>query len=360
MRVARKVLLSLLRLAGAVVAVSFLTFLLAHKIPGDPTAIILQDKVNTMVPCGSVLLGETVDCGALAPKVVHPRGTEAPGAVTSVCHADRCVIASDALRHQMGLDQPVLTQYVHWAGKAIHGDFGTTYDTQPQPVWPQIAQALPPTLELMIIAMVLSLIISIPLGIYAAYREHRLGDRILTTASFLFVALPNFVLAIFLIIIFVTWMGAVQSVYVPWSNGVGKNLSTLAIPAVALSLGMASVYQRLLRTDMIATLQEDFILMARAKGLPTWRILTRHALRPSSFSLLTVFGINVGTLIGGTVIMEVMFSISGIGKLITKSIYVRNYPTIQAIVVLIAAVYVAANVLTDIFYSVLDPRIRHA
>lgn len=360
MKLTRQILLKLLRLVGAVFAVSFLTFLLAHKIPGDPTAIILQDNVNQMVPCGTPLLGKTVDCAVLPSSVIHPRGYEAPGARVSVCDADQCVIAADALRHQLDLDQPILTQYFHWLGNALHGDFGTTYDTQPQPVWPQISQALPPTLELMIIAMILSLIIAIPLGIYGAYREHRLGDRILTTASFLFVAIPNFVLAIFLIIIFVSWLGLVQSVYAPWSDGVGKNLSTLAIPAVALALGMAAVYQRLLRTDMIATLQEDFILMARAKGLPTWRILTQHALRPSSFSLLTVFGINVGTLIGGTVIMEVMFSISGIGKLVTKSIYVRNYPTIQAVVVLIAVVYVAVNVLTDICYSLLDPRIRHA
>jgi len=359
-RLTRQILLKLLRLVGAVFAVSLLTFLLAHKIPGDPTAIILQDKVNQMIPCGGSLLGKTVDCSQLSEGVIHPKGYEAPGAVVSICEADRCVIASDALRHQLDLDEPILTQYFHWLGNALQGDFGITYDTQPQPVWPQIAEAIPPTLQLMIMAMILSLVIAIPLGIYGAYREHRIGDRVLTTGSFLFVAIPNFVLAIFLIIIFVTWLGMVESVASPWSDGVWKSLSTFAIPAVALAMGMAAVYQRLLRSDMIATLQEDFILMARAKGLPTWRILTRHALRPSSFSLLTVFGINVGTLIGGTVIMEVMFSISGVGKLITKSIYVRNYPTIQAVVVLIAVVYVAVNVLTDICYSLLDPRIRHA
>ncbi len=359
-KLARQIGLKLLRLVGAVFAVSLLTFLLAHEIPGDPTAIILQDKVNQMVPCGESLLGETVDCDELSDSVVHPEGTEAPGAIVSVCEADECVIAADALRNQLGLDEPVLVQYFSWLGDAVTGDFGVTFDTQPRPVWPQIAEAIPPTLELMILAMILSLVISIPLGIYSAYRENRLGDRMVTAGSFLFVAIPNFVLAIFLILIFVTWLDMVKSVYVPWSDGVWENLKTLAIPAVALAMGMAAVYQRLLRSDMIATLQEDFILMARAKGLPTWRILLQHALRPSSFSLLTVLGINVGTLIGGTVIMEVMFSISGIGKLITKSIYIRDYPTIQAVVVLIAAVYVTVNVITDILYSVLDPRIRHA
>ncbi len=360
MRLAGQIGFKVLRLVGAVIAVSFLTFLLAHKIPGDPTSIILQDKVNAMIPCGTTLAGKPVDCTALPADLVHGRGSESPGAVVSVCHASKCAIAADVVRNRLGLDQPLMTQYFHWAGDAIHGDFGTTYDTQPSPVWPEIAHALPPTIELMVMAIVLSLVMAIPLGIYGAYREHRLGDRILTSVSFLFVAIPNFVLAIFLIIIFVTWAGAVQSVYAPSSDGIWKNVSTLIIPAVALAMAIAAVYQRLLRSDMIATLQEDFILMARAKGLPTWRILTRHALRPSSFSLLTVFGINVGTLIGGTVIMEVMFSIPGIGKLITKSIYIRNYPTIQALVVLIAAVYVAVNVLTDISYSILDPRIRHA
>lgn len=360
MRLTRQILLKLARLVGAVFAVSLLTFLLAHKIPGDPTVIILQDQVNQMVPCGENLLGKPVDCADFSSDLIHPEGTEAPGGRVSICEADECVIAADVLRNRLDLDKPILTQYFHWLGNAVKGDFGITYDTQPSPVWPQISEAIPPTLELMILSMILSLIIAIPLGIYGAYREHRMSDRILTTASFLFVAIPNFVLAIFLIIIFVTWLELVESVYSPWADGVWNNLKTLAIPAVALAMGMAAVYQRLLRSDMIATLQEDFILTARAKGLPTRRILTRHALRPSSFSLLTVFGINVGTLIGGTVIMEVMFSIPGIGKLITKSIYMRNYPTIQALVVIIAVVYVAVNVLTDICYSVLDPRIRNA
>jgi ABC-type dipeptide/oligopeptide/nickel transport system permease component len=167
-RLTRQISFKLLRLVGAVFAVSLLTFLLAHKIPGDPTAIILQDKVNQMVPCGDALLGQPVDCSELSDSVLHPRGTEAPGAIVSVCKADECVIASDALRHQLDLDEPILTQYFHWLGNALQGDFGVTYDTQPQPVWPQIAEAIPPTLELMIMAMILSLVIAIPLGIYGA------------------------------------------------------------------------------------------------------------------------------------------------------------------------------------------------
>ncbi len=360
MRLAGQIGLKLLRLVGAVFAVSLLTFLLAHRIPGDPTAIILQANVNMQIPCGGQMLGKPVDCATMPPDTIHPRGYEAPGAVTAICKANTCVTASDVLRHRLKLDQPLVTQYVDWAGNAIHGNFGVTYDTQPSPVWPQITQALPPTIELMLMAIIISLVLAVPLGIYSAYREHRLGDRVVTSFSFFFVAIPNFVLAIFLIIIFVTWLQWLPSIYANSKQGLWSNVSSLLIPAFALAMAISAVYIRLLRSDMIATLQEDYILMARAKGLPTRRILISHALRPSSFSLLTVFGINVGTLIGGTVIMEVMFSIPGIGKLMTKSIYVRNYPTIQALVVLIAAVYVAVNVLTDISYSLLDPRIRNA
>lgn len=360
MRLAQQIASKLLRFFGAVVAVSFLTFVLSHQIPGDPSVIILQNTVNQMVPCGTQFLGETLDCSALPASKIQTRGTQSPGQRVSICKADKCAIAGDIVRHRLYLDEPVLKQYFRWAGNAIRGDFGITFESQPQPVWPAIAHALPPTLELMIMASIISLVLAIPLGIYSAYRENRLGDRAITSASFLFLAIPNFVLAIFLILIFVSYFGWVQSVYAPASDGIVKNISTLLIPAFALAMGISAVYLRLLRTDMIATLQEDFILMARAKGLPTWRVLIQHALRPSSFSLLTVFGINVGALVGGAVIMEVMFSIPGIGTLLTKSIYLRNYPVIQAVVVIIAAAYVAVNVFVDILYSVLDPRIRHA
>lgn len=360
MRLAQQVAGKLLRFVGALVAVSFLTFVLSHQIPGDPTVIILQNTSSKMIPCGSVFLGNNLNCAKIPSSKIHPRGAVSKGAPPSTCEAAKCVVATDVVRHQLHLDQPVIVQYFRWAGGAIHGDFGYTFESQPKPVWPTITHALPPTLELMIMATIISLVLALPLGIYSAYRENRLGDRVTTSASFLFLAVPNFVLAIFLILIFVSSLGWFQSVYASSSDGIMKNISTLLIPAVALAMGTAAVYLRLLRSDMIATLQEDFILMARAKGLPTWRVLIQHALRPSSFSLLTVFGINVGTMVGGAVIMEVMFSIPGIGTLLTKSIYLRNYPTIQAIVVVIAAAYVAANVLVDILYTVLDPRIRHA
>ncbi len=361
MRLALQIGSKLLRFVGAVIAVSFFTFLLSHQIPGDPTVIILQSNVSKMVPCGSQFLGqESVDCAALNPAVVHQRGETSTGSPPSVCEAAQCVIAADIVRHQLHLDESIPKQYLRWVSSAVHGDFGVTFEATPTPVWPSISHALPPTIELMLMATIIALVLAIPLGIYSAYRENKLGDRVTTGASFLFLAIPNFVLAIFLILVFVSTLGWVSSVYVPTSEGIVNNIKSLLIPAFALAMGISAVYLRLLRSDMIATLQEDFILMARAKGLPTWRVLLQHALRPSSFSLLTVFGINVGALVGGAVIMEVMFSIPGVGTLLTKSIYLRNYPMIQAVVVIIAAAYVAINVFVDILYTVLDPRIRHA
>lgn len=361
LKLTRQVLSKLLRLVGAVVAVSFLTFLLSHQIPGDPTAIILQSSVGDFFNCGEPYLGQPkLDCSPFSADQIYQRGETSPGAVAKVCEADQCVVAADVVRNMLHLDEPIVKQYLRWASSAVRGDLGLTFETTPAPVWPKISEALPSTLQLMLLAELFALVIAIPLGIYSAYRENSRGDRIITGASFLFIAIPNFVLAVFLIMIFVTTLDLVPSVYSGTDEGLWKSFSTLIIPAVALAAGMCAVYLRLLRSDMIATLQEDFILQARAKGLPPRRILLQHALRPSSFSLLTVFGINVGTLIGGTVIMEMMFSIPGIGTLLTTSIYKRNYPMIQAVVVVIATAYVAINVLVDILYSVLDPRIRNA
>lgn len=360
MNLALQIGMKLLRFVGAVVAVSFLTFLLSHQIPGDPTVIILQSSVGDMVPCGSSFRGEVVNCADMSGATIYKKGDLSPGGKTSKCDADQCVIAADVMRQRLNLNQPLLRQYFTWIGNAIHGDLGLTFEPIPAPVWPSIKSALPPTITLMVMAQLIAVLLAIPLGIYSAYRENRTGDRVITGGSFLFVAIPNFVLAVFLIVIFVTTLQLFPSAYSPVSDGLWLSLKTLIIPALALAAGTSAVYIRLLRSDMIATLQEDFILMARAKGLPPRRILLWHALRPSSFSLLTVFGISVGALIGGTVIMEIMFSIPGIGTLLTTSIYKRNYPMIQGVVVVIAAGYVAVNVIVDILYTVLDPRIRHA
>ena len=143
-------------------------------------------------------------------------------------------------------------------------------------------------------------------------------------------------------------------------DGIGQNLRSVALPVLVLTVGLTAVYTRLLRSDLIATLQEDFVMMARSKGLPTWHILLRHALRPSSFSLITVFGLNFGALIGGTIIVEAFFGIPGLGVLTAESIARREYLVVQGVVLLIATAFVMINFLTDLVYSLLDPRVRRA
>jgi peptide/nickel transport system permease protein len=170
-------------------------------------------------------------------------------------------------------------------------------------------------------------------------------------------------MAVFLVYVFslqLDWFPAVGYDRITGPDGLGANLRSVALPVAVLVAGLTAVYTRLLRSDLIATLQEDFILMARSKGLPTWHVMVRHALRPSSFSLLTVFGINFGTLIGGTVILEYFFAIPGIGGLAVESIAKRDYLAVQGVVLVVAIAFVVVNFLVDLLYNILDPRVRRA
>ena len=353
----------LARMVAAIVIVSFLTFVLSKALPGDPSLIVLGTQANAFVPCASGPHDTTsgaADCSGVPKDRIVQEGAVGPPPTLSKCTAAECITERDQFRHIHHLDEPVLKQYFLWAGGALHGDFGTTFEASPQPVAHELSQAMPVTIQFVLLAEVLSLILAVPIGVFAAYRENRLGDKVATGASFVALAIPNFVLAIFMVTLLVVNLKWLPLLYTSWSQDPVKNIQSLVIPVIALSAGTIAVFVRLLRSDMIATLQEDFILMARAKGMPPMRILFRHALRPSSFSLLTVAGINLGALIGGTVIVENMFQANGLGLLLVTSIYTRDYPVIQAVVLIVSAVFVAVNVLVDILYSLLDPRIRHA
>jgi len=267
------------------------------------------------------------------------------------------------VRHQIGLDDPFLVQYVHWLGGFVHGDLGQIYSgpTGRSAVSTAIKQALPVTLELMAFAMVLTLLIALPLGVLSAYRSGSLTDKIISATAFGSIALPDFALAIILAF----WVGVKlrwlpTSGYVHPSDDLVKNIKSLTLPAISLAVGQIAAYMRLLRSDMIATLQEDYILMAKSKGIPTRRILWRHALRPSSLTLLTVAGLNIGALIGGTIVVENLFQIPGMGKLLFFAIFGRQFVELQSIVAVIAVGYVLVNVGVDVLYTVLDPRIRDA
>jgi peptide/nickel transport system permease protein len=307
----------LVRLVGLIVVVFFVslfTFLLVDFLPGDTTTSIL------------------------GPLAADPE------------------LRAEA-QQELNLDDPVWQRYLSWLGDALRGDLGESFVTG-EPVSESIRERLPTSIMLMVYAQVLALVIAVPLAIISAYRANSTFDKVTTTGSFGVLSIPPFILAIVLIFIFGVRFDIFPTLYD--DSSFSDRVVTMFLPALTLAAGLSAVYLRLLRTDMIATLQEDFITMAKAKGMPTRRILLRHALRPSSFSLLTVAGLQVGALIGGALVVEQLFSISGIGTLVTESIFRRDYLVIQGCVLVIAIAYVLVNFAVDLLYTVLDPRVRHA
>jgi len=317
MAVLKNVIVRLVKLLAVVLIVSFLTFSLTKIIPGDPVNVIL------------------------GPQASEPE-------------------LRAAVEKDLGLDKSFLEQYGSYLNGAVHGDLGRSYVSKFETTT-LLGQKLPATIELMLLAQAVSLLISVPLAMYSAYRANSRADRAITTTAFGLISFPNYALAVVLVWLFSLQLGWFPAIgYKPLSDGLVDNLKSIALPVAALVAGLTAVYTRLLRSDLIATLQEDFVLMARSKGLPTWHILLRHALRPSSFSLLTVFAINFGTLIGGSVIIEQFFVIPGVGSLAIESILKRDYLVLQGVVLLIATAFVLVNVLVDILYSILDPRVRRS
>jgi peptide/nickel transport system permease protein len=268
----------------------------------------------------------------------------------------------DALRADLQLDDPVPVQYGRWLGNFVTGDLGNYYSvTGGRPVMDRVRDSLPVSLQLMVEAQVLALVIALPLGVFTAYRAGSRFDKSANAAAFGLLAIPNFALALVLAYYVGVQLGWLPvSGYVAPDEDLVEHLRRMAMPAIALAVGQIAVYMRLLRSDMIATLQEDFITMAKSKGISPRRVLWRHALRPSSLTLLTVAGLNVGTLIGGAVIIEVIFSLPGLGTLLFEAITARQYIALQSLIAIIAVGYVLLNFLVDVLYAVLDPRIRHA
>jgi peptide/nickel transport system permease protein len=305
----------LLYLVPVLIAVSLLTFLIASLLPGDLAYVILGDQAT--------------------PEKVA------------------------ALRADMGLDQPIWWRYLSWLGNVLQGDFGRSFRTG-QTVLQVVAERLPVSLELMLLAQLGALAIGIPLAIACAVRSGSAFDRFMTGSAFSMLSVPAFLSAILLIYLFAVelrWLPATG--YVPFSEDPIGNLRSFVLPALTLALGEWPVLMRVLRSDMIATLQEDYIAMARAKGLKPSRILLVHALKPSSLTLVTVTGINIGRLIGGTVIVESIFALPGIGRLLLGAIFTRDLVILQGVVLFVAIGYVLINFVVDMLYAVLDPRIRH-
>lgn len=264
------------------------------------------------------------------------------------------------IRTDLRLDEPILTRYGAWLGDAVTGDLGRSYRTQ-QTVVDAVGERLPVTLELVALSLVLSLAISIPLGTLSAYRAGGVVDRLITGASFGVLAIPGFVLAILLVYLFAVELGWFPaSGWTPLTADPVDNVRSAFMPALAMATTNVAIFTRLLRSDMISTLQEDYVAAARAKGLPPRRILVRHCLRPSSFSLLTVAGLAVGNLLGGAVIVEQLFALPGLGRLLLTSIGQRDLVMVQGVVLVITVAFVVVNSLVDMLYAGLDPRLRRA
>lgn len=263
-----------------------------------------------------------------------------------------------AIRHEMGLDAPVIARYFRWIVHAASGDLGVSMVTQ-EPVWDALAQRLPVTLELLLFAQIMALSLAIPAAMICAKKPGGPVDRILTAAGFASLSIPNFVMAILLVFFFVLRLGWLPATsFTPLTGGLTANVRSLLLPGLSIALVEWVILFRVLRSDLMTTLGEDFILMARSKGLSSTQVLFRHALRPSSLNLLTVIGLQMGHLIGGALVVETIFALPGIGRLLVTAIYSRDIFMIQGCALWITLGYVGINLLVDVLYAVLDPRIR--
>jgi peptide/nickel transport system permease protein len=284
-----------------------------------------------------------------------------PGGVEySLFGSDVTAAEIEQARTNLNLDDPFIVRYGRWIGDAITGDLGTSFRDN-RPVVEDIKPRLPVTFELAGLAMFIALVLAVPMGVFQAYREEKPIDKTLSFSSVIMISVPQFLMAVILVTIFAVklkWLPV--SGFTRISSGLTNNLKSMALPAFSLALAEMSVLSQVLRADMVSTLKEDYILSARAKGMPTRNILFRQALRPSSISLLTLAAINAGRLLGGAVVIEYFFGLPGLGKMIVDAIETTEISKVQAGVLLIATIYVTLNTLTDILYGFLDPRVRRA
>ena len=266
------------------------------------------------------------------------------------------------IRTELGLDDPLPIRYLNWVGDAVRFDFGDSIVTKGFSSWDLIRESLPKTLELMVLAELMAIGIAVPLAIASAKRPGGLIDKVSSSTAFGLLALPAFVLGIYLSFVFAVklrWFPTIVSDLPGLNDDPLENLRQMFLPSLTLALNLVAVYLRLLRTDLITTLQEDYVMLAQARGLTERRIMWRHVLRPSSLNFMTAVGLNIAGLIGGAFIIEVLFAINGMGRLVIFSVLLEDYSVVAAIVALLTVAYVFANFVVDMLYSILDPRIRH-
>jgi peptide/nickel transport system permease protein len=272
-------------------------------------------------------------------------------------HATPAQVA--ALNKALGLDQPFWVRYWHWFTNALHGNLGTTLEGQS--VNHELAIHLPVTIELLAYALIVSLVLAIVVAVFAARKPNGVADRFSLTVSMLGLSAAPYAFAIFLIVVFAVQFGwfPVQSNGLG-TGGIGTFFRQGTLPAASLGFGLFAIYTRLLRADLVEQMQrEDYITTARAKGLTPWRVLIKHALRNSLFTLITVVGLNLGGLVSGAAIIEALFSAPGIGQDLLTSIGNHDSTMVEGIVLVFALITVLGNLAADLLYAVLDPRIRY-
>ncbi|TFW69617.1 glutathione ABC transporter permease GsiC [Methylotenera oryzisoli] len=288
--------------------VLLLTFLLIHLVPGDPVDVMLGESANM---------------------------------------ADRA-----ALRADLGLNQPLIQQFGHYVAKLMQGDFGQSIHTQ-TPIVELIKARYPATVKLALLSLLIGIVIGVPLGVFAALKAGHWQDFVVTIVSVRLSAMPAFWLGPVLMLIFAVWLG--------WLPVSGMDTGTsIILPAITLGFGLSAILTRMTRTSLLEVLNDDYIRTARAKGLSERTVILRHALRAALLPIITIVGLQMGSLLAGTVITETIFSWDGIGRLLVESIEKRDYPVTQACVLIVALSYVLVNLLTDILYRLADPRVRHA
>jgi len=290
--------------------VSFLVFLILHLAPGDPTVLML--------------------------------GTE--------------WTPQDAarLRAELGLDKPLLAQYVDWLGRVLHGNLGNQYTTR-QPVLGAIIERLPTTLTLALGSMVVAIGLGIPIGMITAWTRRSWIDSAMRVLALIGISMPVFWLGIVLIIVF-----AVTLRWLPPGGGMGQyGIRAMVLPCAALGTSFAALLMRMTRSSVLETIGQDYVRTARAKGARESRVLVRHVLRNAAIPVITVVGVQLGSLLSGAVLTETIFSLPGVGRLMYTSIGSRDYPTLQGTILFVATGFVLANLLVDILYAVLDPRVAY-
>jgi peptide/nickel transport system permease protein len=266
--------------------------------------------------------------------------------------------ALEALRNEMGLNAPVLVRYLNWAGGLLVGDFGRSF-TYSSPVLDLIAERALVSLPLALISLLLSTIIAIPVGLFAAARRGRAADTSVMGLTQLGVAVPNFWFALLLIYVFAVWLRLVPAGgFAGWSGGLWPGLKSLILPAVALALPQAAILARVTRSALLEVLGEDYIRTARAKGMPRRIVLWRHALRNAMIPVLTIIGLQFAFLLAGTIIVENVFYLPGLGRLVFQAITQRDLIVVEGVVMLLVASVILVNFAVDLCYAAVDPRLR--